>query len=118
MAGESFSRSKRLTRAKQYSKVFANNSRVSDDCITLLIGKQCGKRARLGFAIAKKQLKRAVDRNRIKRLLRESFRLRHNELPNIDIVIMVRLNILKLNHTEVFSRLDKHWQQVIDSCEH
>lgn len=115
--GETFSRSKRLTHANEFKQVFKNNIRVSDDCITLLIGKRRGNSARLGFAIAKKQLKRAIDRNRIKRLLRESFRLRHNELPNVDIVIMVRHNIIELNHAEIFSRLNKHWQQIIDLCE-
>jgi ribonuclease P protein component len=72
---------------------------------------------RLGFAIAKKQLKHAVDRNRIKRLLRESFRQRQKDLPNRDVVVMVRNKILGLSNREIFARLDKHWQHMIKRCE-
>ncbi len=116
-AGESFSRSSRLTLSGEYKQVFENNIRVSDDCFTLLIGKQQGSTARIGFAVAKKQLKRAVDRNRVKRLLRESFRLHQNELPATDIVVMVRFKILRLTNQQIFARLDKHWRKVIKQCE-
>ncbi len=116
-AGNTFSRSSRLVHAQQYRQVFALNFRLRDDCITLLIGEHCGNQSRLGFAIAKKQVKRAVDRNRLKRLIRESFRLHQHELPDVDIVIMVRQNILTLTHGEIFNRLNKLWQKVIERCE-
>ncbi len=116
-AGESFPCSSRLTRPNDFKQVFQNNVRVSDECFTLLIGKKQLHRPRLGFAIAKKQLKRAVDRNRIKRLIRESFRRHQKKLPNHDIVAMVRFNILQLSHQQIFNRLDKHWRNVIRKCE-
>lgn len=116
-AGESFSRSSRLTKADEYRRVFQKNHRISDNCFTLLVAKKKGTQPRLGFAIAKKQVKRAVDRNLIKRLIRESFRKYQNHLPDHDIVIMVRFNILKLTHAQIFNRLDKHWRSVIKVCE-
>ena len=43
--------------------------------------------ARLGLVVAKKLLKRAVDRNKVKRVVREQFRLRLVGLPPVDLVI-------------------------------
>jgi len=115
--GESFPRPSRLTRPNDFRQVFQGNTRVGDDCITLLIGKKQADRPRLGFAVAKKQLKLAVDRNRIKRLIRESFRLNQAQLPDRDVVAMVRFNILELSHQQIFNRLNKHWHTAIKKCE-
>ena len=114
---ETFSRSSRITSATEFRQVFQKNIRVSDDCFTLLVSASHGSQPRLGFAIAKKQIRRAVDRNRIKRLLRESFRLRQKDLPNHDVVVMVRSKILKLGNAEVFNRLNKLWRSVSKKCE-
>ena len=113
----SFPRSSRLVKASDYRQVFGNNVRGGDDCFTLLIGKSESTRARIGFAVAKKQIKRAVDRNRIKRQLRESFRLHQLELPKHDLVVMVRHKILNLNHQQIQQRLLKHWRTVAKKCE-
>lgn len=45
---------------------------------------------RLGFIIARKQVKRAVDRNRIKRIVREEFRTLGAGYPDLDIIVMAR----------------------------
>lgn len=115
-AGNSFSRSLRLTVASDYSRVFKKNFRIADDCMTLLVNVSGREQPRLGFAVAKKQIRRAVDRNRIKRLMRESFRLNRQRLPATDIVFMVRPGILRLSHSQIFARLDSHWQKIISKC--
>jgi ribonuclease P protein component len=48
-----------------------------------------GDSARLGLIIGKRQAKRAVDRNRIKRILRETFRTHYDVLPPFDIVVQL-----------------------------
>ena len=47
---------------------------------------------RLGLVVAKKVLPRAVDRNRVKRVLREAFRLGQWELGGLDVVVRVKTN--------------------------
>jgi ribonuclease P protein component len=46
--------------------------------------------ARLGIIVSSKVLRRAVDRNRAKRVVRETFRAVHRELPPADVVVQVR----------------------------
>ena len=46
--------------------------------------------ARLGLAVSRKVSKRAVERNRIKRVVRESFRNGREGLPALDILVIAR----------------------------
>ena len=117
VAGESFPVRLRLTRASDFQQVFKNNFRRSDNCLTILVGKKPGSEPRLGFAIARKQVPRAVRRNALKRLFRESFRKNRYRLPPRDMVIMVRTEILSLRPAEIRNRLERHWNGIIEQCE-
>ncbi len=46
--------------------------------------------ARLGLIIGKRAVAKAHQRNRLKRVAREAFRLKRSELPALDIVLQVR----------------------------
>ena len=70
------------------------------------------KSNRLGLAIAKKRVKLAVQRNRIKRIIRESFRLNQHNLPPIDMVVMVKSGIDKLDNQEINQQLSKIWRKI------
>ena len=85
-----FPRAARLLSSADYRRVFQNPVRSADRYFTILaIGGRKG-RARLGLAVSKKQARRAVDRNRLKRLTREIFRCHHGQLEGIDLVVMAR----------------------------
>ena len=86
----SFPRSARLLTAADYSGVFKRNQRFSDRYWTILVHKSEEGNARLGLAIAKKRAKRAVDRNKIKRVARESFRVHSEHMAGLELVIMNR----------------------------
>jgi len=70
----SFERSARLVDAASYEKVFKRHKRLTNRYWIMLGHRNGSDQSRLGLAIAKKRAKRAVDRNRIKRVARESFR--------------------------------------------
>jgi len=71
---------------------------------------------RLGMAIAKKQVKSAVNRNRIKRIVRESFRLHRHAIPPLDIVVMARRGAAEKSSAELHRSLRKHWERLIRQC--
>lgn len=82
-----FSRSQRLLAAAQFEAVFAQRRNLRGT-VFVLMGRPNGLgHARLGLIVAKKQCPHAVDRNRIRRLAREQFRLMQNELPEWDLVV-------------------------------
>jgi len=114
---ESFPRQLRLTSAIDFQQVFKNNIRRSDACITILVGKRAGDCPRIGFAIARKQVPKAVKRSALKRLFRESFRKNQHRLPTRDMVIMVRREILLNDPAKIRANLNQHWNSIIKQCE-
>ncbi len=108
-SGQTFPREVRLLNAQQYSYVFADARRFGNESFTLLVRLNDQSHPRLGLAIAKKSAKRAVDRNRIKRLLRESFRHKQHQLPPLDIIAMCRPVALQLSNEQILRQLEKQW---------
>ena len=84
-----YGRDRRLLRRREFDAVFGRPSmRVSAPPLWLAARPNEGMAARLGLVVGKKVLRRAVDRNRAKRAIRESFRLTQG-LPPLDIVVRV-----------------------------
>jgi ribonuclease P protein component len=63
--------------------------------------------ARLGLAIARKQVRRAVDRNRLKRIARECFRKQRDTLHGIDLVVMARAEAAKADTATLRASLER-----------
>ena len=104
-----FSRELRLLTPVQFKAVFEQPFRASTPQLTLLARENSLENPRLGLTVAKKHLKRAHDRNRIKRIVRESFRLKQQQLPCYDFVFVAKAGIGKLSNTELFEILEKLW---------
>lgn len=96
-----FPRSVRLLSAADYAAVFGKNKRLSDKHWTILVARGQSKEPRIGMAVAKKRAKRAVDRNRLKRIIRETFRSKKAGLAAIDIVVMNRDHSIKASNSEL-----------------
>ncbi len=79
----------RLTKTDDYSSVFGFRKAIRSRHFLLHYRSRAvdeAPYARLGLIIAKRQLKRAVDRNLVRRLIREHFRLLRPQLPARDLV--------------------------------
>ena len=85
-----FSKSLRILSPKDFQHVFAKAEKFGNRNWTFIVRANQQDHPRLGLAIAKKQLQRAVWRNRVKRLAREAFRLHKKELSGYDIVVLGR----------------------------
>jgi ribonuclease P protein component len=111
-----FSRELRLLTPAHYEYVFNNAVPAVSPQITLLARSNISNNPRLGITIAKKRVKHAHDRNRLKRVIRESFRLQKQSLPNVDIVVVAKSGLDKLSNQELFSLLNKLWKKLAQRC--
>ena len=96
---QSFARRYRLTKTDEYSSVFGFRRAIRGQWLMLHFQprpENAGD-ARLGLVIGKKLLKKAVDRNRVKRIVREQFRLRRAELPAYDLIVRLANKPLPLD---------------------
>lgn len=94
-----FPKSLRLLSPKDFQFVFAQAEKFANRHWTLIVRPNQKPYPRLGLAISKKHLQRAVWRNRVKRLAREAFRLHKNDLNGYDIVVLGRRGLQDIDNT-------------------
>ena len=107
-------KSKRLLTAAQYRAVFDDVTvKASHRNLLLLARISETPESRLGLVIAKKNVRRAVQRNRIKRVARELFRQQPPANPPLDIVLLARRGLDELDNAALFAALGEQWQKLI-----
>ena len=106
----------RLLKAVEFNRVFDSPVRSSDRYFTVLARPNTQNHPRLGLAISKRKVKLAVQRNRLKRLIRENFRLSKHTV-SADYVVMASQQGARGNNRSLFESLDKHWQILKKKCE-
>ena len=86
-----FHRHERIKDPKDFRRAF-DRKKSASDALFVVHGAENGlDHPRLGISVSKKRVRHAVDRNRVKRLIREAFRLSKAELPaGIDLVVVPR----------------------------
>jgi ribonuclease P protein component len=115
--GHGFPRDRRLTKASEFQNVFAQATKSSDAYFTVLARGNALDNPRLGLAVSKRYLKRAIDRNRIKRLTREAFRQRQHDLGGFDFVVMAKTAVIQANNETLQRSLRHHWSRLLKQCE-
>jgi ribonuclease P protein component len=107
----------RLKKPAEYKRVFAKPVKSSDQYFTLLAIKNDFGHPRLGLAITKKIIKKAVHRNLLKRTVRENFRIKQQSLGNIDVVVMARREALDAPPELLRKSLERHWLKLVSRCD-
>jgi ribonuclease P protein component len=109
--GNRFTKNNRLLNAAAFGRVFQKASRSRDPLFTVLCRPNDSSEARLGLAISKRYCRRATARNRIKRIIRESFRTQQGLLAGLDIVVINQPGATTASNGELIASLDKHWRR-------
>jgi ribonuclease P protein component len=104
------SENQRLPDTASFDRVFQKATRSRDKWFTVLCRRNEFAIARLGLAISKKQCKTASGRNRLKRIVRESFRHGQDELAGLDIVVMNKSAATDASNSTLADSLATHWQ--------
>ncbi|WP_242476948.1 ribonuclease P protein component [Halochromatium glycolicum] len=116
-------RSARLLHSSEFNRVFESPTRSADRYFTVLARPQAPsnrdrnrigstRRPRLGLAISKRCAARSVARNRIKRVIRESFRHVRDRLPGVDVVVLCRRAATSADNPSLRASLDAHWKRI------
>ena len=113
MESRDFGREKRLLVPRQFKAVFDSpTAKVPGRHVLLLARPNECEHPRLGLVIGKKSVKLSVGRNRLKRLIRESFRLNQDRLAGWDVVVVARKGLDELENAEVAQQFGKLWKRL------
>lgn len=108
-----FGREKRLLTPRQFKTVFDSPSGKAPGKNVLLLARINDlNHPRLGLVIGKKSVKLSVERNRLKRLIRDSFRHHQVLLGGLDIVVVARKGLGDLDNPELHQQFEKLWKRL------
>lgn len=108
-----FSRSKRLLNGPQFQRVFDGAEfKVGHSHLLLLAVPNTLDHPRLGLVVAKKNVRHAVDRNKVKRVARECFRNSQQTLGALDIIVLARRGIGELSNSQLHKLFDGSFKRL------
>jgi ribonuclease P protein component len=112
LPSHSFKKTQRLLNASDFKEVFDRNRvKVANPSLLILAKPTQVQHSRLGLVIAKKNIPTAVQRNRIKRVVRETFRQQTFSIP-LDIVFLARLGAKSLSTKQLSDLLNQAWMKL------
>lgn len=116
MPSHSFNKKQRLLNASDFKEVFDSNKlKVANSSLLILAKPSSSVHSRLGLVIAKKNIPTAVQRNRVKRVARETFRHQNFTVP-MDIVFLARSRANQLSNNQLTELLIKAWVDLETRC--
>ena len=106
----------RLRRKSDFDAAYARGRRLGDGFFAVTATSNDSGAPRLGLAVAVRVAGGAVGRNRIRRIIRESFRLHQQQIPALDLVVSARPRARGASGAELRTSLAALWKKVGDEC--
>jgi len=106
----------RLRRKSEFDSAYARGRRMGDGFFAVTVTSNQAGAARLGLAVGVRVAGGAVARNRIRRIIRESFRLHQHELPAADLVVSARPSVAGASGRMLHASLAALWKRVSEQC--
>ncbi len=107
-----FSQAQRLKSAVEFKQVWRAAKRCSTQYITIYSCPNNLGYCRLGLSLSKKQIRNATERNRLKRIARETFRLSQMQLGSKDLVVVAYKGADLLSNSEQQQRFQNLWARL------
>jgi len=105
-----FTKKAKLIKTDEFSSVFNFRKRISARFLAVHYQPNDIGHVRLGLVVGKKVAKRAVDRNYMRRVLREFFRIQQHEINHVDLVVRVQKKFEK----EDFLQIKQEFESLIE----
>ena len=102
---------------KGFAAVFEHKTRQHSAHFSAHVAPNGLSYPRIGLAVSRRVSKKAVQRNRIKRLIRESFRQRRHQLGAVDYVVIAKLGAAAQVNRTLRAELDNLWGKARRKCE-
>lgn len=102
----------RLLSKAEFKSVFDNAKKVSQKHLLVLYKPNETINSKLGLIVAKRFANKAISRNRIKRIIRESFRHSYEKLKGMDIIVIARQQCDTLTKRKLREGIDILWEKL------
>jgi len=96
----------KMIKTDEFSSVFNFRKRISAQYLAIHYQPNMLQRARLGLVVGKKTAKLSVDRNYMRRVLREFFRIKQHDICHVDLIIRVQKKFSKVDFIQIKQEFD------------
>lgn len=107
---------RRVRRKLDFDSAYKRGRRFSDGLFTMTVRANGLAGPRLGLAIAARTIGNAVARNRLRRLIRESFRHAQHRLPAADIIVGAKIGARNAPDPMRRQSLSALWKKIASQC--
>jgi ribonuclease P protein component len=115
-ARHGFAPQQRVLKAAEFDAIYSRRQRVVDSYFSVNCAPNALGHARLGLSIGGKAVGNSVARNRVKRVVRESFRHMAGELGSFDLVVGARNGARTAHNARLRESLDGLWKEIQRRC--